>query len=120
MKKQNSVMLFSGTGVMFKEVSNENLKMGSGRDIEFGELGKIKSKNYVIFLKEQNNLIDKSNFKSLEIYVFDTLIFKGNGFYNDGGGHSMPSITADFEGEIFKIKIEGSLYKEMTVLLGCE
>lgn len=27
MKKQNSVMLFSSTGVMFKEVSNEIIKI---------------------------------------------------------------------------------------------
>lgn len=120
MKKQNSVMLFSSVGVMFKEVSNENLKMGRGRNIELGESGQITSNNYVIFLKEENNKIDKENFKPIEIYVFDTLIFKGNGIYNNGGGHSMPCITADFEGDIFKIKIEGSLYKEMTILLDCE
>lgn len=120
MKKQNSVMLFSSAGVMFKEVSNENLKMGRGRNIELGESGQITSNNYVIFLKEENNKIDKENFKPIEIYVFDTLIFKGNGIYNNGGGHSMPSIIADFEGEIFQIKIEGSLYKEVTILVNCE
>lgn len=120
MKKQNSVMLFSSAGVMFKEVSNENLKMGRGRNIELGESGQITSNNYVIFFKEENNKIDKENFKQIEIYVFDTLIFKGNGIYNNGGGHSMPSIIADFEGEIFQIKIEGSLYKEVTILVNCE
>lgn len=113
-------MLFSSMGVMFKEVSNENIKMGNGRDIAVGEVGYITSKNHVIFLKEKNSEIDREKFKPIEVYVFDTLIFKGNGIYNNGGGHSMPSITADFEGEIFKIKIEGSLYKEMTVLLDCQ
>lgn len=117
----NKAMLFSSKGVMFKEVSSNELNVTQGKNLSLGEAGQIKCNNYVFFIKHpDSSVIDKTTFKHIEVYVFDTLIFKGHGAYHDGGGHSMPSITADFEGEIFKVKIEGQLYKEVSVLVNCE
>lgn len=114
---KNKVMLFSSNGNMIKEIPDDSIKL-IGRDIRIGEKGDINSSKYVSFMKNQY-VSKQEDMKSLEVYVFDKLIFKGKGSYSDGGGHSLPSITAEIDGEIFLIKIEGSLYKEMTILSDC-
>lgn len=118
---KNKVLLFSKNGVMFKEVSSDELSCGSGKVLTLGEKGQIDCSSYVVFIKNtQLENFDKSKFDHLEIYIFNTLVFKGYGFYNNGGGHSMPSIIAEFDNEMFRIGIEGGLYKEVSVLKNCQ
>lgn len=117
---KNKVMLFSSNGNLIKEVSDDNLKL-MGRDINFGEKGRIASALFISFIKMSSTLPaeDMEEMEDIEVYVFDQMIFKGKGSYFNGGGHSSPSITAEIENELFLIKPEGALYKEMTIIFNC-
>lgn len=114
---KNKVMLFSSNGKLIKEISDDSIKI-VGTSIKVGDKGSINASRYVSFLKTE--IIDKTKeMKDLEVYVYDQIIFKGNGHYFNGGGHSAPSITAEIEGEFFVIKVEGSLSKENTIISDC-
>lgn len=114
---KNKVMLFSSNGKLIKEVFDDGIKI-FGRDINVGEKGRIDASKYVSFIKNEN-VGELKNVKDLEVYVFDQIIFEGKGSYFNGGGHSSPSITAEIDGDIFVIKVEGSLYKELTIISDC-
>ena len=121
---KTTVMLFSSNGSMLRKIEREDIKEEYGRNLKVGESGEIIERNYVLFSKKdvdsENAIKLKETFADLEIYVFDTCVFKGKGLYNDGSGHSKPSVTAWIEGEFLKISFSGILYKNMTVLINCE
>lgn len=114
---KNKVMLFSSNGNLIKEVSDDNLKL-MGRDINFGKKGRIASALFISFIK-MSPAGKVEDMEDIEVYVFDQMIFKGKGSYFNGGGHSSPSITAEIDNELFLIKPEGALYKEMTIIFNC-
>lgn len=114
---KNKVMLFSSNGKPIKEISDDSIKI-VGASIKVGDKGNINASRYVSFLKTEY-FDETKEMKELEVYIYDQIIFKGNGHYSNGGGHSSPSITAEIEGEFFVIKVEGSLFKEITIISDC-
>lgn len=117
---KNKVMLFSSNGMMLKEISNNNINVINGWNVNIGDKGEIKCQSNVSFMKKEGHKpLDKERLECLEVYVYNTLVFKGYGFYCDSR-HSAPYIFTEIEGEVFEININGSAQEHLTVLKDCE
>lgn len=115
---KNKSILFSTNGYFVKEISSDQIKCKNG-NVSLGENGVINFQNHVTFIKKNDVAIDIENkLDYLEVYVFDTLVFKGFGYYGETR-HSSLYIIAKIEGDIFKIYFSGNADENISVLKNC-